>query len=139
MAILRRDTKQRKLVLEAVENRRDHPSAEQIFEDVHVKDSRISQGTVYRNLNLLSEEGEIYHVRVPGADRYDLRTDPHYHMICIKCKKVIDIPFKYKNELDEEIAKESNYYIKCHHLVFEGICKDCQKEEDMATSKKHLK
>lgn len=124
--VLRRDTKQRKLVLEAVQSRKDHPTAEQIFFDVHSKDPKISQGTVYRNLNCLSDEGTIYHVRVPGADRYDLRVDPHYHMICTKCKKVIDVPFLYKEDLDAEVASKTNYKITSHRLVFEGICPKCQ-------------
>lgn len=126
--INRRETKQRRLVLEAVQSRCDHPTAEQIYEDVHALDPKISHGTVYRNLNCLSEDGVICHVRVPGADRYDLRTDRHYHMFCIKCKKVIDAPYPYKAYLDEEIAEQSGYKIIRHRLFFEGICPECQND-----------
>ena len=126
--IMRRNTKQRKLVLQAVQSRCDHPTAEQIYEDVHAADPKISHGTVYRNLNCLSEEGSICHVRVPGADRYDLRTDLHYHMFCIKCKKVIDAPYPYKTDLDADTAQQSGFDIVRHRLVFEGICPECQKE-----------
>ncbi len=126
--IMRRNTKQRKLVLQAVQSRCDHPTAEQIYEDVHTADPKISHGTVYRNLNCLSEEGAICHVRVPGADRYDLRTDLHYHMFCIKCKKVIDAPYPYKEDLDTDTTQQSGFNIIRHRLVFEGICPECQKE-----------
>ena len=126
--IMRRNTKQRKLVLQAVQSRCDHPTAEQIYEDVHAADPKISHGTVYRNLNCLSEEGAICHVRVPGADRYDLRTDLHYHMFCIKCKKVIDAPYPYKADLDADTTQQSGFDIVRHRLVFEGICPECQKE-----------
>lgn len=126
--ITRRNTKQRKLVLQAVQSRCDHPTAEQIYEDVHAVDPKISHGTVYRNLNCLSEEGSICHVRVPGADRYDLRTDLHYHMFCIKCKKVIDAPYPYKDDLDTDTTRQSGFNIIRHRLVFEGICPECQKE-----------
>ena len=126
--IMRRNTKQRKLVLQAVQSRCDHPTAEQIYEDVHTADPKISHGTVYRNLNCLSEEGSICHVRVPGADRYDLRTDLHYHMFCIKCKKVIDAPYPYKEDLDTDTTQQSGFNIIRHRLVFEGICPECQKE-----------
>ena len=78
--IIRRETKQRQMVLQAVQARKDHPTADQIFNDVHKLDPKISHGTVYRNLNLLCEDGLICHVRVPGADRFDLRTDLHYHI-----------------------------------------------------------
>lgn len=126
--IVRRDTKQRRLVLQAVQSRSDHPTAEQIYEDVHSADPKISHGTVYRNLNFLSEDGAICHVRVPGADRYDLRTDFHYHMFCIKCKKVTDAPYSYKESLDEETMQQSGFDILRHRLIFEGICPECKEE-----------
>lgn len=132
--IIRRETKQRQMVLQAVQARKDHPTADQIFNDVHKLDPKISHGTVYRNLNLLCEEGLICHVRVPGADRYDLRTDLHYHMFCVKCKKVIDAPHPYKPYLDEEIAKRSGYKIIRHRLIFEGVCPECQKKETLFPS-----
>lgn len=121
-----RDTKQRRLVLQAVQSRRDHPTAEQIYEDVHATNPKVSHGTVYRNLNCLSEDGVICHVRVPGADRYDLRTDLHYHMFCTKCKKVIDAPHPYKAELDTETMQKSGFDIVRHRLVFEGVCPECR-------------
>ena len=124
--IIRRETKQRQMVLQAVRARTDHPTADQIFNDVHKLDPKISHGTVYRNLNLLCEDGLLCHVRVPGADRYDLRTDLHYHMFCVRCKKVSDAPHPYKPYLDEEIAKQSGYKIIRHRLIFEGVCPDCQ-------------
>ena len=80
-------------------------------------------------MNLLSEDGSICHVRVPGADRYDLRTDFHYHMFCIKCKKVTDAPYSYKESPDEETTLQSGFDIVRHRLIFEGICPEC-KEED---------
>ena len=127
--IIRRETKQRQMVLQAVQTRTDHPTADQIFHDVHKLDPKISHGTVYRNLNLLCEDGLICHVRVPGADRYDLRTDLHYHMFCVKCRKVSDAPHSYKPYLDEEIAKQSGYKIIRHRLIFEGVCPECQNIE----------
>ncbi len=125
---VRRDTKQRRLVLKAVQSRCDHPTAEQIYEDVHAADPKISHGTVYRNLNCLSEEGEICHVRVPGADRYDLKTELHYHMFCVVCKKVTDAPYLYKPSLDEETARQSGFEIIRHRLIFEGICPECREK-----------
>ncbi len=128
--IQRRDTKQRQLVLDAVRERYDHPTADDIYLAVREKDSRISRGTVYRNLSLLSDEDEIAHVRVPGADRYDLRTDLHYHMICVKCSKVIDVPIPYNSEIENKVSSETGYTVKRHRLIFEGICPECQKNSD---------
>ncbi len=127
--VARRDTKQRRLVLHAVQSRSDHPTAEQIYEDVHALDPKVSHGTVYRNLNCLSEDGTIIHVRVPGADRYDLRTDLHYHLFCTVCKKVIDAPYPYKESLDTDATQQSGFEIIRHRLVFEGVCPECLKSE----------
>lgn len=127
--MFRRDTKQRQLILDAVRSRCDHPTADQIYDDIHAIDARISRGTVYRNLNLLCEEGAICHVRVPGADRYDLRVDLHCHIFCIGCKEVIDAPYPYRAYLDSEIAKKSGYKIIRHRLIFEGVCPVCQSNE----------
>ena len=80
-----RNSKQRQLILDAVKGRCDHPTADQIYLEVREKDEKISRGTVYRNLGLLSENGQIANVKVPAADRYDLRTDYHYHLVCTCC------------------------------------------------------
>lgn len=123
----RRDTRQRKIVLETVRTHSDHPSADQIYLEVRAIDSRISRGTVYRNLNCLSDEGEINRVKIPGADRYDCRIDIHYHLICTECNAVIDAPLKYLSELDQAVAETTGYMIHRHRTVFEGLCPKCEK------------
>lgn len=124
-----RNTKQRQLVLEAVRERRDHPSADQIYLDVRGKDPRISRGTVYRNLNLLEENGEILHVKVPGVDRFDWRVDCHYHLLCTGCGAVSDVPCEYHAELDGDLAQKTGYRIARHRTIFEGLCPVCQAAE----------
>lgn len=128
----RRDTKQRRLVLQVVQERRDHPTADTIYEAVRARDSRVSRGTVYRNLHLLSKEGDVYHVRAPGADRFDLRTDPHDHIICIRCKKVVDAPETRLLSLDAEVAAATGYRILCHQTIYEGLCPACQSADASA-------
>lgn len=120
-----RYSRQRQLVLEAVLSRRDHPSADEIYLDVRTRDSRISRGTVYRNLRLLSENGEIMHVKVPSADRYDWRLDKHYHLICTECGRVSDIALEYDPKFDERVFEETGYAINRHRIVFEGVCPEC--------------
>ena len=106
-------------------------TANTICEEVHAIDGKISQSTVYRNLNCLSEDGEILHIKVSGADRYDLRTDLHYHIICLKCGKVIDIPFNYLSDSDEKVANATGYTVFRHRAVFEGICPECKTENNI--------
>ncbi len=125
----RRDTRQRQIILEAVQAHHDHPRADQIYEDVSKIDNRISRGTVYRNLNCLSDDGKICHVRVPGADRYDRRTDLHYHLICMRCGAVVDIPLDYQARIDQMTAEKTGYRISRHRIVVEGLCPDCQRAD----------
>lgn len=121
-----RNTKQRQLVLDAVRARCDHPSADQIYQDVRAIDDKISRGTVYRNLNLLAQSGELLHVKISNADRFDYRLDLHYHLLCNRCGAVYDVPLSYHEELDQKLAAKTDYTIERHRTVFEGICLDCQ-------------
>ena len=124
-----RNTRQRQLVLDEVRSRRDHPTAEQIFQNVHALDPHISRGTVYRNLNLLCDNQEIFRVVMSDCDRFDLRTDPHYHMRCVVCGCVLDVDSPYDREYDAALAQKTGYQILRHRLVVEGICPDCQKKK----------
>lgn len=122
-----RHTKQRRLILEEVQSRCDHPTADQIYLAVRAKDGRISRGTVYRNLGILEEEHELTHVKVPAADRYDSRVDPHYHMVCTRCGAVMDAPFPYQGAFDQQTEPATGFRIECHRTVFEGLCAECQR------------
>lgn len=125
-----RNTHQRQLVLDAVTARHDHPTADDIYLDVRALDSRISRGTVYRNLSVLSLNGEILHVKVPTADRFDCRLDLHYHLLCTECGAVCDVPLPYHGELDAELSADTGFRIVRHRTVFEGICPACQRGGD---------
>lgn len=120
-----RNSKQRQLVLDAVMERCDHPTADQIYLDVRTKDEKISRGTVYRNLGILSENNQISHVKVSSADRYDSRLDRHYHLLCTACGRVFDAPMRYHPEFDGHIASETGFQIGRHRTVFEGVCPEC--------------
>lgn len=126
----KRNTRQRELVMQIVKIHHDHPTADEIYLEAREKDDKISRGTVYRNLNLLAEAGEILQVKVPGsADRFDSRLDYHYHIICRKCGEIMDLSLPYNNQLDIGIQKQTGYRIMRHRIVFDGICSHCQKSE----------
>ena len=108
----------------------EYPTAEQIFQNVHALDPHISRGTVYRNLNLLCDNQEIFRVVMSDCDRFDLRTDPHYHMRCVVCGCVLDVDSPYDREYDAALAQKTGYQILRHRLVVEGICPDCQKKKN---------
>lgn len=126
----KRNTRQRQLVLDAVRARTDHPSADDIYLDVREKDRRVSRGTVYRNLNVLAEAGDIAHVKVPAADRYDLRCDRHYHLFCVSCGAVCDAPLPYQEDYDRLVEAETGFQIARHRLIFEGLCERCRAKQE---------
>jgi len=125
----RRSTKQRQMILDIVNEHRDHPSADEIYLEVRTRDHKISRGTVYRNLNLLVEDEQIKHVKLSGADRFDWQKDSHYHMICVGCGKLTDLPITYRNELDFETAEKTGYENVIHRTIFEGICSECKQNK----------
>lgn len=128
MSVQRRNTRQRQLVLDAVLSRCDHPTADDIYSDVHGRDERISRGTVYRNLNLLVEAGMITAVRVPGGSRFDKRVDCHAHLVCSECGAVMDAPVPYDASLDAGAEHETGFLHIKHATVFYGICPACQRK-----------
>ena len=129
MAVQRRNTKQRKLVLDAVRQSYNHPTADEIYNAVREQDDKISRGTVYRNLNSLAEDGLLRRVAMPdAADRFDFTVGPHYHIKCACCGRVIDAPAAYMPQLDAEAEQGTGFRISRHDLVFEGLCPACREK-----------
>lgn len=127
----RRDTRQRQLVLQAVYSHRDHPTADSIYLDVLSRDSHVSRATVYRNLKCLGDMKEILRIEVPGADRFDLRTEEHYHFLCIRCGALSDVPDDYRKDWDKQTEERvKGYRVIRHKTIFEGVCPLCRKTAD---------
>lgn len=119
-----RQTIQRKIVYDTVRRMRNHPSADEIFSEIRSEHKSISKATVYRNLRLLCDGGDILCVKVPNeADHFDFNCAPHYHFSCIRCGTVCDVDLEYKRELDEVILP--GYALLGHNLTFLGLCPDC--------------
>lgn len=134
MSVQRRNTKQRALVLDAVRNRCDHPTAEDIYLDVRHRDERISRATVYRNLRLLEQTHAITCVKAPGGDRFDLRLDAHCHVVCTECGSVIDATVPYDKAADQSVAQATGFAITSHSTIFEGLCPACQARSQAKTA-----
>ncbi len=118
-------TKQRQLILEAVRATNSHPTADELFQMIRRKLPTISLATVYRNLNFLSEIGEIRKLAMPGMpDRFDWRMDPHDHMVCDTCGQVVD--FVLPHDLGQEIASACGAQVDGYTLVAYGTCAHCR-------------
>lgn len=131
-------TPQRKEILRIFVEHQDihHMSAEDVYSILREKDSEIGLATVYRALDLLSELGILVQIDFgDGCARYELNTaDPkvhhHHHLICVKCKKVIEFEEDLLDDLEENIARKSGFKILNHEVKFFGYCKNCRAEED---------
>ena len=126
---MERNTIQRSLTLNAVKKLKNHPTVEEIYEEVAKEHPSISKGTVYRNLKELAENGDLYDVEVPGAaSHFDHNCKDHYHARCIKCGKVIDVDLPYMHDLLDKIKDKHGFEFTGYDLVFKGLCAECQEK-----------
>ena len=122
----KRNTIQRSLVLETVKEMRCHATADEVYNTIVKKHPTISRGTVYRNLNLLCDIGDINKVEVPGAaDRYDHLCHDHYHVRCINCGRVFDVEMDFISDLEKNIKDTEGFKFTGHDIIFKGICPKC--------------
>ncbi len=120
-------SRQRELVLAEVKSSREHPTADMVYAALKADNPSLSLGTVYRNLNLLAQMGQIDKIGMPeGSDRFDGRTDEHYHMLCQKCGRVYDVQLDTLSELDGQIQSQTGFLVHSHDLIVRGVCRACQ-------------
>jgi Fur family ferric uptake transcriptional regulator len=123
---MRRNTRQRQVILEELTKLHDHPTAAELYEVVRQRLPRISLGTVYRNLELLASDGTIRKLEIGGApSRFDGNTMPHCHVRCVRCGRVDDIPATAAELHAPNLKDLSGYEILGYRLEFNGICPAC--------------
>ena len=121
-----RNTYQKTLIKDIVLGMCTHPSADAVYDKVREICPNISKATVYRVLSDLADKGEVYKVRVlDGPDRFDKTLHRHYHVKCTKCGKVVDTGFVCTEDIDEQAARDCDFMITGHEIIFEGICSVC--------------
>ena len=120
-------SKQRELVFQTVLQNPIHPTADAVYEQVRRENPKISLGTVYRNLNFLSEMGMLRKISMPvGSDRFDGRLDEHYHMACTCCGRVFDVECGALEQPGSQLLETQGFQVQKRHLLLTGLCKDCQ-------------
>ena len=121
----RRDTPQRKLVRTILKSCCDHPTAETVYLRARAVNPRIGFGTVYRNLSVLVDDGEVLRLSIPGgADRFDGTISDHGHYFCHTCGEFGDIP---AIGAARELAPEG-FAVDTILLVATGECRACREE-----------
>ena len=124
-------TVQRRTVFEAVSARRDHPTADQVYEAVRGRIPGLSRTTVYRVLDTLVEKGFVRRVQHAGSvTRFDPMTERHHHLVCDECGKVDDftLPDTVEGSLDQALrraARKQGYRPLNHRLDLTGTCPEC--------------
>ena len=121
-------SRQREAIKEFMMTRKDHPTADVVYMNVRQEFPNISLGTVYRNLTLLSELGELLRLRVgDGVDHFDATTSPHYHFICNDCGAVTDLDIPIMHSIDTAAGENFEGRINGHVTYFYGTCEHCFK------------
>ena len=125
-----RITRQRKVILEGLKNTTSHPTAGEVYDLVRQELPRVSLGTVYRNLETLSRDGHILKLDLDeGQKRFDGRTDPHYHLRCLDCGRVLDINLDPQTEIVKKANRMNACLVTGHKLEFTGLCPRCRGKE----------
>lgn len=121
----RRMTKQRRIILEELCNMKTHPTADELYVAVRRRLPKISLGTVYRNLQTLAADGKIRMLREGERMRFDSSLEVHYHVRCLCCGRVGDVPESAVKGLSEKMSEKTDYRILGFKAEFAGICPDC--------------
>lgn len=124
-----RMTRQRQGILEELRKSETHPSADELFGRLRQQMPRISLGTVYRNLEILSELGEIQTIEMAGnLKRFDGTAANHYHIRCANCDRLVDAPLAVSDALENAVRLHTDFRILGHKLEFTGVCPDCRRQ-----------
>ncbi|MFC1608166.1 Fur family transcriptional regulator [Candidatus Latescibacterota bacterium] len=125
-----RMTRQRKLILEELRKSKSHPTADQVYTRIREVLPRVSLGTVYRNLDALSDMGMILKLDGCGTQkRYDGDINEHHHIKCAQCGKVDDIPLEAISGFEVNTDHMNGYNLLGHTILFSGICDNCSRQE----------
>ena len=126
----RRDTRQRRVILEELRKVRSHPTAAELYEFARRRLPKISLGTVYRNLELLAANGTIQKLEISGTEsRFDGNPEQHWHIRCVRCGRVGDLD-DAPADLPPPASFQSlsSYKILGYRLEFSGLCPECLRE-----------
>ena len=128
-------SRQREAIKEFLATRKDHPTADVVYQNIREIYPHISLGTVYRNLTLLSDIGEILRLHLSdGVDHFDADTSLHSHFICKDCGSVIDLEMDSIDHINASAGRNFPGQIDGNVTYFYGTCKDCLLSGNKETS-----
>ena len=120
-------SRQRELILKTLHENPVHPTAEQLYQIIRDEEPTISLATVYRNLNLLADNGVIKKIEgLEGMAHFDHQTHDHYHFLCTECHQVFDIPCDIAPDVAKIVEEKTGMSINYYDISFRGICNHCK-------------
>lgn len=123
-------SRQREAIKEYLSGTKEHPTADTVYMNIRGTYPNISLGTVYRNLNMLAEKGEILKLNCQdGCDRFDGNPKPHYHFLCKNCGRVLDIEMDSIDHINVIAGAKFSGKVEGHATFFYGLCPECCKKE----------
>jgi Fur family ferric uptake transcriptional regulator len=126
-ARFQRNTRQRQVILDELRKLKSHPTVPVLYEWVRRRLPSISLGTVYRNLELLTEMGLVAKLDFGGAQaRFDGNLDPHDHVRCTRCGRVDDLRLAPLDVIAPNGQDWAGYKIQGRRLEFFGLCPQCR-------------
>lgn len=120
-------SKQREIILKTLKENPIHPTADMLYGLVQDELPNVSLATVYRNLNQLAEQGIIRKISaLDGKVHFDHNLESHHHFICIKCKRVYDVPYDVAPDLAKALREHTGLEALAADVLFKGICNHCK-------------
>ncbi|MBO5694931.1 MAG: transcriptional repressor [Lentisphaeria bacterium] len=118
-------TIQRRVIMEELSLLKNHPTADELFQIVRLRLPKISLATVYRNLADLAAAGKIRKTELPGEKaRFETKLEPHFHLCCVHCKAIEDLPLS-REEIADFLKDKVTRRIQNFDLSFSGLCRSC--------------
>ena len=120
-------------MLEELQNRCDHPTADDLYVSLREKMPNISLATVYRNLGLLEQHGMVRRILASGPDHFDADVSLHHHLLCKGCGAVIDVFLAHDDMLCQRAQNVTDGQIDDYALIFYGVCEICMQKDSLSS------
>ena len=128
--MMRRNSFQRQLVMDALKSL-DHPTAQDVYTEIRKTYPHMSLGTVYRNLQKMSQDGMLRRLDFPDSpDRFDIHLEPHQHIHCTQCGGYFNINEDSLGDIDRGVEQATGFVVKGHRILFNGICPACRDDQN---------
>ncbi len=123
-------SRQREHILNILKDTDTHPTASWIYDELKKEFTNLSMGTVYRNVNILIDQGLITKIESGSSfDRFDGNVSPHYHFTCRQCDSIYDLPLPVLEDLHQKVSSSTGHQADSHSINFYGQCNNCAKQK----------